>query len=106
MKSSPFGQSRQAPSEWRNHAQGRKKSLCTNQYTSSHSSIPGQPILKPILEVPMEQIDYAEFLDHLEIAIDRMHNAETYSAKRRKRYHDFALAQVKFLRMQLEPQVF
>ncbi|MEM7179560.1 MAG: hypothetical protein AAF518_01510 [Spirochaetota bacterium] len=53
----------------------------------------------------MEQIDYAEFLDHLEIAIDRMHNAETYTAKRRKRYHDFALAQVKVLRLQLEPQV-
>ena len=54
----------------------------------------------------MEQIDYAEFLDHLEIAIDRMSQVDTYSAKRRKRYRDFAQAQVKFLRMQLEPQVF
>ncbi|MEM7181002.1 MAG: hypothetical protein AAF518_08820 [Spirochaetota bacterium] len=54
----------------------------------------------------MEQIDYTEFLDHLEIAIDRMSKADTYSAKRRKRYREFAQVQVKFLRIQLEPQVF
>ena len=54
----------------------------------------------------MEQIDYAEFLDHLEIAVDRMYKAETYSAKRRERYRDFVHKQIVFLRMQLEPQVF
>ncbi|MEM7179753.1 MAG: hypothetical protein AAF518_02490 [Spirochaetota bacterium] len=54
----------------------------------------------------MEQIDYAGFLDRLEVAVDRMYYAERYSGKRREHYRNFVHKQIKFLRMQLEQQVF
>ncbi|MEM7184738.1 MAG: hypothetical protein AAF518_27835 [Spirochaetota bacterium] len=46
-------------------------------------------------------VDFFGRLDRLSVAVSRSNKTETYSAKRRKRYHDFAQEQIRYLELQI-----
>ena len=45
------------------------------------------------------EIDLDAILDRLSVAVSRCNKAETYSAKRRMKYHDLAQEQIEFIRL-------
>ncbi|MEM7179465.1 MAG: hypothetical protein AAF518_01020 [Spirochaetota bacterium] len=52
---------------------------------------------------PQPDLDYlVGMLDRLSIFVQRCHKADTYSARRRERYHDTAQEQIRYLQDSLE----
>ncbi|MEM7182471.1 MAG: hypothetical protein AAF518_16270 [Spirochaetota bacterium] len=50
--------------------------------------------------IPNLDLDYLRGLtDRLSIAVSRSNKVETYSAKRRQGYHDFAQDQIKYIQL-------